>query len=147
MKILVNTYPGKNGSHLEKLMKRIARGVLIQEKADGILSITLSDDKTIRRLNREYRHKDKPASILSFPMREDGLLGDIILSVGRVGKDLEKLVIHGTLHILGYKHGRKMEEKDLKYGSYMELEKMHGRDILLMDLGITKLYAQAINII
>ena len=87
------------------------------------LTILFSDDLHIQRLNREFRNKDKPTDVLSFPggdpipgMPEPGrYLGDIIISVPTASRqanesghsleaELQLLVIHGVLHLLGYDH-------------------------------------------
>jgi probable rRNA maturation factor len=86
------------------------------------LSIVLCDDAFIHPLNRDYRGKDRPTDVLSFPQREgeesdpdDPVLGDIVLSVERAqaqaderGHSLETeiriLLVHGILHLLGYDH-------------------------------------------
>lgn len=93
------------------------------------LSVTLADDAYVHLLNKQYRHKDKPTNVLSFaniaitPPSFDqiehyngyALLGDIILSLETLEKEaLEQgktlkahfshLLIHGTLHLLGYDH-------------------------------------------
>jgi len=92
------------------------------------ISILLLDDPQIRELNREYRKKDKSTDVLSFPMLDDmvknvqpQLLGDIVISVETAEKQAEKrkcslynelsrLLIHGTLHLLGYDH--ELSKKD-----------------------------------
>ena len=92
------------------------------------VSIRLTDDDEVQALNRQYRHKDKPTNVLSFPMVQDDLLetlangddgevllGDIILARGVCEREAgEKgvataehathLIVHGTLHLLGYDH-------------------------------------------
>jgi probable rRNA maturation factor len=92
------------------------------------VSIRFADDEEVRTLNRQYRGKDKPTNVLSFPMvqpdlietlanSDDGeiLLGDIILAcetclreAGERGVSVEAhathLIVHGTLHLLGYDH-------------------------------------------
>ena len=99
------------------------------------VSITLTDDVTIHKLNKEYRNIDRPTDVLSFAFHEsdepeiitnDGvdetidILGDIIISVERAkgqakdyGHSLKRevvfLTVHGMLHLLGYDH---MEEAD-----------------------------------
>jgi len=99
------------------------------------LSILLVDDSRMATLNREYRRKEGPTNVLSFPMREGlhphvhpEVLGDVVLSTDTAhreavesGSDLEtrllELLIHGVLHLLGYDHEkgageqRRMEEK------------------------------------
>jgi len=89
------------------------------------LGITLTDDETVRTLNRDHRGQDKPTNVLSFPLAGADfapeapgaplLLGDVVLALGTVareaaeqGKSLEAhavhLVVHGVLHLLGHDH-------------------------------------------
>ena len=93
------------------------------------VSVRLSDDAEVRTLNAQYRHKDVPTNVLSFPMvqpdliealsnSDDGevLLGDIILAYQTVAAEAAAkgigidthathLIAHGLLHLLGYDHG------------------------------------------
>jgi probable rRNA maturation factor len=92
------------------------------------VSVKLTSDAEVHALNRAYRQKDKPTNVLSFPMvqrdllislanSDDGeaLLGDIVLASGvviaeaadkavPVAEHAAHLVVHGTLHLLGYDH-------------------------------------------
>ena len=91
------------------------------------ISVLLTDDDHVRTLNSKWRGKDKPTNVLSFPMAEsyelqdenvataELLLGDIVLARGvceaeaaEKGMTVEDyaahLMIHGTLHLLGYDH-------------------------------------------
>lgn len=86
------------------------------------LSLVFSDDATVRRLNAEWRGKDKPTNVLSFPAfpYQRGtvlppMLGDVVLALETVTGEAEleekplehhisHLVIHGVLHLLGYDH-------------------------------------------
>ncbi len=92
------------------------------------ISIKLGDDAEVKALNASYRQKDAPTNVLSFPMvppdlletlclSDDGevLLGDIILAQETCAREAEEkdirfsdhathLIIHGTLHLLGYDH-------------------------------------------
>lgn len=92
------------------------------------VSVKFTGDDEVRALNAEYRHKDKPTNVLSFPMLEpdlldrltasgggEALLGDIVLARGictaeaadkgiTVEDHTAHLVVHGTLHLLGYDH-------------------------------------------
>ncbi len=99
------------------------------EYSDYDLGIWLTTNRTIHTYNREYRHKDKPTDILSFPYHtnlkagerikpqtdEDKNLGDLIISPVYVLDDLERwgqsfeermkvLLVHGICHLLGYDH-------------------------------------------
>lgn len=92
------------------------------------VAVRLSDDAEVHTLNRQYRDKDKPTNILSFPMlapdmlvslanSDDGevLVGDLVLAAETVVREAAEkgwsvadyvghLVVHGTLHLLGYDH-------------------------------------------
>jgi probable rRNA maturation factor len=94
------------------------------------LLLAFVDDRRIRRLNLEFRGKDKPTDVLSFPVGARGpdgryFLGDIIVSVPRAAaqaarkghgleRELEILVIHGLLHLVGYRHFRGMEAEEAR---------------------------------
>lgn len=89
---------------------------------EGEVAILLTDDDGIRRLNRLFRHKDKPTDVLSFPAenlsaarRRGRLGGDLAISAETAlrqaeefGHDLETeiklLLLHGLLHLAGYDH-------------------------------------------
>jgi len=94
------------------------------------LSLVLSNDDMIQTLNRDYRKKDKPTNVLSFPTHQAmGLIGDVVLSydtIKREAQDSAKrfedhvthLIIHGVLHLFGYDHiddkdAAKMEELEI----------------------------------
>ncbi len=102
-------------------LRAVATGVLARQGVDGAeLSVVMADDALIRALNREYRKVDRSTDVLSFPDGErlpDGItfLGEIVISLesarrqarelghGEV-RELEELVLHGVLHLLGYDH-------------------------------------------
>jgi probable rRNA maturation factor len=88
---------------------------------DSEVSVKFTSDAEVRALNAAWRGKDKPTNVLSFPMAEaDGLhsaqlLGDVVLAHGvcaaeAAGKSVAiethaaHLLVHGTLHLLGYDH-------------------------------------------
>jgi probable rRNA maturation factor len=101
---------------------------LVETQATVSISIAFADNVQVHKLNQDYRHKDKPTNILSFPMIQadmldivadtnDGeiLLGDMILAhetcaaeAAEKGIPLPRhvthLIIHGTLHLLGFDH-------------------------------------------
>ena len=101
------------------------------------ISIRLGDNDEVRALNAEWRGKDRPTNVLSFPMVASSelsdakvaynelLLGDIILARGvceaeaeEKGVSLERhathLIVHGTLHLLGYDHHAEDEAADME---------------------------------
>lgn len=91
----------------------------------GELSIALVSDADIQALNRDYRHKDKPTNVLSFPAAfvsggPTPLLGDIVLAFETVMREATEkaisaehhvthLLIHGFLHLQGYDHETEAE--------------------------------------
>ena len=100
-----------------KLARRAARAALAGTRRRGrrSLNVALADDKAVRKLNARDRKKDKPTNVLSYPSGEREFLGDIVLArqtVWREARDQRKspsdhfvhLVVHGTLHLLGYDH-------------------------------------------
>jgi probable rRNA maturation factor len=87
------------------------------------VSFVFTDDAHIRELNRQYRSKDTPTNVLSFPGAPAGagilgpLLGDIVLASETIAREadadgmklddhLVHLIVHGFLHLLGYDHGK-----------------------------------------
>src|SRR5271166_1464912 len=76
----------------------------------------ITDDAELRRLNRDFRKKDYATDVLSFPSRQNlGFLGDIAISFDRARKqadehghtvrqEIEILMLHGVLHLLGMNH-------------------------------------------
>lgn len=104
-------------------LKKQARDILQHlELEDCELSILLAGDAEIHELNRQYRNKDRPTDVLSFPQDEDALnekgqtlLGDVAISVETAARqaaehhltleeELILLLIHGILHLMGYDH-------------------------------------------
>ena len=103
-----------------------------QKVESGTITIVVTDDEEIRRLNREFRQIDRATDVLSFAAEDDGLadstqmppelaaelqgyLGDLIIAypyaaaqAKRFGSSIEAelrlLTVHGTLHLLGYDH-------------------------------------------
>ncbi len=97
----------------EKFLKRVAKKVLKEENKEGIdLSIALVGQTRIRKLNKKYRGKNQATDVLSFG---DGL-NEIIICLREVKEqELARVLIHGILHILGYKHSKKMRKKEEYY--------------------------------
>jgi probable rRNA maturation factor len=100
----------------------------------GELGVVVTDDETIRELNREYAGDDTPTDVLAFSLREgeefaspDGVLrlGEVIISyptaqrqaaeVDRpVEEEIDHLLVHGVLHLLGYDHAEPAEEERMR---------------------------------
>jgi len=114
------------------------------------VSVTLTNNEYIHKLNKQYRNIDRPTDVLSFALNEgeepevvDGpdinMLGDIIISVERaveqaaeyghsVEREMAFLTVHGMLHLLGYDH---MEEAD-------RMEMRQEEDYVMGKLGILR---------
>ena len=82
----------------------------------GGVCIVLADDSLQRRLNREFRGRDKSTNVLSFD-GAPGALGDVVLALETIAAEAESqgktlaahlahLVVHGVLHLMGYDHER-----------------------------------------
>lgn len=115
-------------SGLRILIRRSCNAVLEYEKFEGPaeISVTFVDNAAIKELNAQYRGKDMPTDVLSFPLGENGvydknedsgasLLGDIVISMEKAmeqaelyGHALQRevafLTVHSMLHLLGYDH-------------------------------------------
>ena len=113
----------------EAAIGRTPQGPLLTTEALVEISVRLTTDDEVHALNKQYRGKDKPTNVLSFPMvqpdlidtisqnSDDGevLLGDIVLAHGvcvaeaaergiAVETHASHLMVHGVLHLLGYDH-------------------------------------------
>ena len=121
------------------MRKDAIRGVLERAaavlKVTGELTVVFAGDTLLRRLNRDYRFKDKPTDVLSFrgPGGEMGL-GDVVISVETartnaakfsrtLDEELEILALHGFLHALGFDH-------EADQGEMEALEKRLRRSLL-----------------
>jgi len=115
--------------HLRRVsFRRRSFSRLAQRLLDAIdeehseLSVELVGDARMRRLNKQFRNKDRTTDVLAFAMREakgpsSALLGDVVISVPTavrqskarghsVDEEIVRLLIHGLLHLIGYDHER-----------------------------------------
>ncbi len=96
----------------EGFLKGLAKKVLKGENRKENISIAFVGKKTIKELNKKYRREDKVTDVLSFGQD----LNEIVICSAVVKKeDMAKVLIHGILHVLGYKHGKLMEKKQNHY--------------------------------
>ena len=110
------------------LIEHTALATLAHESAEGDLSVVLSDDEQLQRLNRDYLGIDAATDVLSFPASEtdpesgERYLGDILISMPRASQqaavaghpleaEVQLLVVHGVLHLLGYDHAEPEEKR------------------------------------
>lgn len=127
-------------------IRRAVNATLVHEGFDKAceISITFCDNKYIRKLNKEYRAKDKATDVLSFPMydlqnemdlisdEETVLLGDIVISLERAREQAKELgntfleevaflTVHSMLHLLGYDHELSPEDDEAQCKAQREI--------------------------
>lgn len=104
----------------EPQLKAWAQAALNSHRANAELSLRIVDEDESQQLNGQYRQKDKPTNVLSFPadLPEElqlPLLGDLVICAPVVAREAEEqnkaldahwahMLVHGTLHLLGYDH-------------------------------------------
>ena len=115
----------------QTVREAIAAAASALSTAGGEVSIVLTDDSTIRALNRDWRGIDKPTNVLSFPASghktsEDArLLGDIVIAYETLEREcddesriflhhLAHLAVHGFLHLIGYDHQTDSQAEEME---------------------------------
>jgi probable rRNA maturation factor len=111
--------PGLGSRTIKRKLKKLFADLDFHE---GELSVLFTDDERIAELNRRYLRRKGPTNVLAFPMLsgtsphlQSGMLGDVVISVDtavsesqELGEPLQRtvdrLLIHGILHLLGYDH-------------------------------------------
>ena len=121
---------------LDNKLNKIVSTILDQEKmSDCVINLRLMNDKEMRKLNMQFRQKDKTTNVLSFPNDDISVtqtknIGDIAISVEYVKAEAKKegktfddhiihMLAHGVYHILGYDHENNenaviMENKEIQ---------------------------------
>jgi len=101
--------------------RRASRAAASIAPRAAVINVIITDDRTMRRLNRRYRGKDKPTDVLSFSYLDDvprdrsTPAGDVFVSYQTLARDARRLgvapanlalrlVVHGFLHVIGYDH-------------------------------------------
>jgi probable rRNA maturation factor len=99
----------------------LAARVLAEEgRRDVELSLSFVDPDEMADLHQRYMDEPGPTDVLAFPLEDDDLLGDVIVCPSVAGgnnpdrdAELRLLVVHGTLHLLGYDHEEDEERADM----------------------------------
>jgi len=124
----------------DRLKQAVECSLSTQSLASEVeLGLLITDDETVQKLNREYRSLDETTDVLSFALTEksadslpfitppDGFLhlGEVVISYPQaarqaqennteIDKEVALLVIHGTLHLLGYDHDEPKREQEMR---------------------------------
>ncbi len=115
---------------LEEVEKVVEFALKKLKITNSIFNIIITDEETIQKLNREYRNKDSVTDVISFALEDDDtfiktdvrVLGDIYICLKKARdqailykhsflREISFLSIHGLLHLLGYDHIKKEDEK------------------------------------
>ena len=136
----------------DSLIKRAVQAALKHqhESPKANLSIVLTDNRRLRKLNRDYLGVDEPTDVLSFPTSESDpetgarYIGDILISVpyaakgaGQAGHPLEAelqlLAVHGVLHLLGHDHAKPKEKAKMWKAQREILESLGLEDVQIRE--------------
>jgi len=134
----------------KKIKARIQNILDILHYDDFDIGIWFTTNQTIRKYNKQYRKKDKPTDILSFPFHtnikageaikpkteDEKNLGDIIISLGYAqhtaktlqipfDKHLETLLVHGICHLIGYNHEKEEDYKKMQTKELIIMKKIN----------------------
>ena len=129
-------------------LKKVIDIAIKSEKVNNVeFNVIIVDNERIHEINREYRHIDRPTDVISFALEDDEsfpgmetrVLGDIYISLDKVYeqseayghsffRELAFLTVHGLLHLLGYDHMEKEDEKEM----------FSRPELILNEAGITK---------
>ena len=146
MKILATNKQTVIDIDLPRIKRSSVKILRILESEDSELSLTFVDNAGITDINRQYLGRNYPTNVIAFSMNEGefgdvnpDILGDIIISTETALRDaeagdlsledeLDYLIIHGVLHLLGYDHelpgeAKKMKEKEKE--TFFALKKYH----------------------
>jgi probable rRNA maturation factor len=136
--IFIEIDPGLERGLVPGVLERAAAAALHQQSAaDADLTLVVSGDERLQALNKEYLGIDAATDVLSFPADETDpetgrrYLGDVVLSRARaeaqaqagghpLEQELQLLVVHGVLHLLGHDHGGE-EEKARMWAAQAEI--------------------------
>ena len=89
----------------ERLLEEVGR-------PETVLSVLLTDDRRMAQLHERWMGEQGPTDVMSFPMSEAGILGDIVISAETAARrrpknpagEVLRLLVHGLLHLVGYDH-------------------------------------------
>ncbi len=129
-----------------KRVREVVKRVIAGENTDlkGEIRIVFVDDEYIHNLNKEFLHHDYPTDVISFTLEADNsyIDGEVYISIDRAREQAEslglelqeelwRLIIHGTLHLLGYNDSTndELQEMRLKEDAYLESFELKGKEL------------------
>ncbi|NCT40588.1 MAG: rRNA maturation RNase YbeY [Alphaproteobacteria bacterium] len=130
----IDTHSGDWPDSADAVIERGIHAVLAhQDIEEAEASVVLGDDDFVQVLNRDYRDKDKPTNVLSFP-QDLPMMGDLVFAYGVVKREAEEqsktfenhllhLTVHGSLHLLGYDH---IDDGEAEAMEAIEIAVLHG---------------------
>jgi probable rRNA maturation factor len=105
-----------------RALAELARATLVAEGlTEGELSLSFVSPQEMADLHHRYMGEDGPTDVLSFPLGEDGLIGDVVVCPEEARRnnpqdpsaELRLLVAHGVLHLLGYDHEAEQDRREM----------------------------------
>ena len=134
-------------NEVEDIKKVLNKAIEVEDVGSVCFNVILVNNEYIHELNRDYRHIDRPTDVITFALEDNKdfpgydvrILGDIYISLEKAhsqaveyGHSFKReicfLAVHGFLHLLGYDHMEKEEEKVM----------FARQDLILNETGITK---------
>ena len=127
----------------QKIIQKVLEKCFKEEKmidTKMMVTITLTNDENIKKINKQYRNIDNKTDVLSFPMFErdelenkiknrlfeyEDVLGDIVISIPKVEeqakeyghsfeRELSYMIVHGFYHLMGYDHIKEEDKKEMR---------------------------------
>lgn len=156
MRLVIRVDKGFQGRIDKRWLRRLVKESIAAHGVDTEveLSLLITDDATVRELNKKYREKDKTTDVLSFALEADKRgdavagfvmppgemvhLGEVIVSYPKAAEqaaerehpvedELALLVVHGVLHLLGHDHDKPAREREMRSLEQRVLSAVQGR--------------------
>ena len=130
---IYNTTSVNVKKELKTVRKYLKKSLKLENIKNSSFNVIIVDNKTIKELNKNYRKIDKETDVISFALEDEKdekfnskkrVLGDIYISIEKakdqaleynhsLDRELAFLSVHGLLHLLGYDHMNKEDEKEM----------------------------------
>ena len=115
----------------QKTLNFFSSIISVTIKKNTLVSVLLTDDYNMKKINKKWRKKNKSTNVLSFPVNMDIIedeycfIGDVVLSYETIEKESDErmisfqnhfihLLLHGLLHLLGYSHENEKKTQDME---------------------------------